>query len=317
MKSVPLSECLVNFLSDVGPSSATRHTVLIGHNSSAFDTPTLLRCTGLDFKQTLSSMNVSFADRLHVVRTLTKSGHTLLNPRGKACKSNLPSAFKTPFDKNFQAHEALKDVRALRLVLFESLLKLTDADIGNNSNLKLASFAFEEMVYFDERFVRMQTFKDKLLSQSGNGLIKQSLIQKLTESGLSYQDLRHLFSTGGKEALVTVLSRAPTGANRSAPLCARVCSVKLCWVLCLFVTFKGSTLKSSWNKTLSTDSDIYFVSQSNTVLAIRTSSARLSTSQSHPRVNRFSRMYLVGELLKRTSLYGRPSPPKIQGCQID
>ena len=267
MKSVLLSECLVNFLSDVGPSSATRHTVLIGHNSSAFDTPTLLRCTGLDFKQTLSSMNVSFADRLHVVRTLTKSGHTLLNPRGKACKSNLPSA-----------HEALKDVRALRLVLFESLLKLTDADIGNNSNLKLASFAFEEMVYFDERFIRMQTFKDKLLSQSGNGLIKQSLIQKLTESGLSYQDLRHLFSTGGKEALVTVLSRAPTGANRSAPLCARVCSVKLCWVLCLFVTFKGSTLKSSWNKTLSTDSDIYFVSQSNTVLAIRTSSARLSTS---------------------------------------
>ena len=87
-----------------------------------------------------------------------------------------------------------------------------------------------------------------------------------------------------------------------AATCARVCSVKLCLFLCLFVTFKGSTLKSSCNKTFSTDSDIYFVSQSNTVLAIRTSSARLSTSQSHPRVNRSSRMYLVGELRQRTSL---------------
>ena len=57
-----------------------------------------------------------------------------------------------------------------------------------------------------------------------------------------------------------------------------------------FRHFKGSTLKSSRNKTFSPDSDIYFVSLSNTVLAIRTSSARLSTLQSHPRVNRSSRM---------------------------
>ena len=73
------------------------------------------------------------------------------------------------------------------------------------------------MMYLDERFVRMQTFKNNLFSQSGNGLIKQSLIQKLAESGLSYQDLHHLYSTGGKEALVAVLSRAPTRANRSTP----------------------------------------------------------------------------------------------------
>ena len=41
------------------------------------------------------------------------------------------------------------------------------------------------MVYLDESFVSMQTFQDKLFSQSGNGFIKQSLIQKLAESGLS------------------------------------------------------------------------------------------------------------------------------------
>lgn len=80
MKSVPLGECfanIVNFLSGVG---TTRHTVLIGHNPSVFDTPMLLQCAGLDFKQMLSSMNVSFAVSLHLVKTLTKSGHKSLNP---------------------------------------------------------------------------------------------------------------------------------------------------------------------------------------------------------------------------------------------
>ena len=144
MKSLPLSECLVNFLnflSSVGPSSTTRHTVLIGHNSSVFDTPTLLRCAGLDFKQMLSSMNFSFVYSLHLLKTLTKNRHTSLNLGGKARKSNLPSVFKTLFDDYFQAHYALEGVRALRRVLFEFPLKLTDEDIVININLKPASFS--------------------------------------------------------------------------------------------------------------------------------------------------------------------------------
>ena len=90
VKSVPPSECLaniVNFLSGVGPSSTTRHTVLIGQNPSVFDTPMLLQCAGLDFKQMLSSMNVSFAVSLHLVKTLTKSGHKSLNPGEKRPKA--------------------------------------------------------------------------------------------------------------------------------------------------------------------------------------------------------------------------------------
>ena len=90
VKSVPLSECLaniVNFLSGVGPSSTTCHTVLIGHNPSVFDTPMLLQCAGLDFKQMLSLMNVSFAVSLHLVKTLTKSGHKSLNPGEKRPKA--------------------------------------------------------------------------------------------------------------------------------------------------------------------------------------------------------------------------------------
>ena len=144
MKSLPLSECLVNFLnflSSVGPSSTTRHTVLIGHNSSVFDTPTLLRCAGLDFEQMLSSMNFSFVYSLHLLKTLTKNRPTSLNLGGKARKSNLPSVFKTLFDEYFQAHYALEGVRALRRVLFEFSLKLTNEDIVININLKPASFS--------------------------------------------------------------------------------------------------------------------------------------------------------------------------------
>ena len=144
MKSLPLSECLVNFLnflSSVGPSSTTRHTVLIGHNSSVFDTPTLLRCAGLDFKQMLSSMNFSFVYSFHLLKTLTENRHTSLNLGGKARKSNLPSVFKTLYDEYFQAHYALEGVRALRRVLFEFPLKLTVEDIVININLKPASFS--------------------------------------------------------------------------------------------------------------------------------------------------------------------------------
>ncbi|RMX40781.1 hypothetical protein pdam_00023861 [Pocillopora damicornis] len=120
--------------SNVGPSSTTRHTVLIGHNSSVFDTPTLLRCAGLDFKQMLSSMNFSFVYSLHLLKTLTKNRHTSLNLGGKARKSNLPSVFKTLFDEYFQAHYALEGVRALRRVLFEFPLKLTDEDIWQRAH---------------------------------------------------------------------------------------------------------------------------------------------------------------------------------------
>ena len=220
VQSLPLSESIENFLlflSTTGTRTTVPHTILIGHNASVFDTPTLLRCAGHDFTQKLSSMNVYFANSLHLMKTLTKSGHALLNPGGTACKSNLPSLFTVLFNEEFQAHDAFEDVSALRRVLFESPLMLAEENIINNSNLKPASFAFEEMKFLDERFVRMQTFKDKLYSPTQKGLVQQSLIQKIAESGLSYHDLEYLYSHGGKEALVAVLSRAPTGATRSTP----------------------------------------------------------------------------------------------------
>ena len=134
MQSVLLSQCLQNFTTFLLNDKTDCHTILIGHNSSVFDTPTLLRCAGPVVKELLSSNNVFFADSLPLVRALIKAGNPSLNPEGKACKTNLPAVFQTVFNEQFAAHDALEDVLALRRVLFQSSLKLAVADIVNNSN---------------------------------------------------------------------------------------------------------------------------------------------------------------------------------------
>jgi len=90
-------------------------------------------------------------------------------------------------------------------------LHLTIAQIVNNSNLKPCSHAFADMQFLDERFERMQSFRNKLYHpQSDNGAVKQRVVQKIAESGLSYHDLENLFRKAGNEGLVAVLSKAPT-----------------------------------------------------------------------------------------------------------
>ena len=73
-------------------------------------------------------------------------------------RANLPS--KSLLNEEFLPHEALEDVCALHRLLFQSPLVLTVEDIVNKSNAKPASFAFEDMVFLDERFQHLQTFRD-------------------------------------------------------------------------------------------------------------------------------------------------------------
>ena len=52
--SVSFAQCLENFAKFISSGESNSHTVLIGHNSTAFDTPIFLRSGGLAFKQRLS-----------------------------------------------------------------------------------------------------------------------------------------------------------------------------------------------------------------------------------------------------------------------
>ena len=169
---------------------------------------------GLAFKKRLSSRNLFFADSLHLTHALIKAGNASLQIDGKPCKPNLSAVFETLFQEKCNAHDALEDVRALHKILFDSPLKLTIAQIVNNSNLKPCSHAFDDMQFLDERFERMQTFRSKLYHpQTDDAPVKQRVIQKIAESGLAYHDLEKLFSTAGKEGLVAVLSKAPTASK--------------------------------------------------------------------------------------------------------
>jgi len=184
----------------------------------------LLPCGGLAFKQRLSSKNLFFADSPHLVRALIKAGHTSVQIDGKACSPNLSSVFETLFQKIFDAHDELEDVRALYRILFDSPLKLTIAEIIN-SNLKSCSHAFDDMKFLEERFERMQTFKCKHYNpQTDDGPVKQRIVQKIAERGLNYRDLENLFAKAGKEGLVAVApttsksTRSPRGTNKPAIL---------------------------------------------------------------------------------------------------
>lgn len=172
--SISRAQCLENFTKFISSGDDNSHIVLVGHNSTSCDTPTLLGSGGLTFKQRLSSLNFFFADSLHLVRSLIKSGNT---------------AFEAHFQEKFDAHDALEDVKTLHKILFNLPLNLTTEEIVNNTNLQPCSHTFDDMLFLDKRFQCKQTFKHKLFNpQSDNGAVKQRVIQKIAESGLAYND---------------------------------------------------------------------------------------------------------------------------------
>ena len=109
-------------------------TVLIGHNSATFDVPILLRNSDKNFQDRIADMNVYFVDSLHLVKKLIKDKHKALELNaGGYCKPNQSSLYTHLFKEQFNAHDALEDVRALRKILFESSLSLSRENIVENS----------------------------------------------------------------------------------------------------------------------------------------------------------------------------------------
>jgi hypothetical protein len=88
-------------------------TILLGHNSSTFDIPTLFRSSDNSFKDQLTEMNVYLGDTLPLTRSLIKNKHaSLKQENGEFCKANLCSLYQCLFKKEFAAHDALEDVTA-------------------------------------------------------------------------------------------------------------------------------------------------------------------------------------------------------------
>ena len=117
------------------------------------------------------------------------------------------------FKEQFDAHDALEDVRALRKILFESSLNLPRKNIVENSNVISAPLAVANMLYLDQRYELLLTCSDNLFNVTDTGPIKRSMAQNIADSDLSYDDLHKLYTRFGRRGLVAIMSNPPTTSS--------------------------------------------------------------------------------------------------------
>ena len=160
VQTVSLDEALQEFLAFlVNSHKKDSCTILIGHNSSTFDTPILLWKSDTTFHCRLKDLNVYFADSHILVKDLLKQKHPALQlPSGQFCKSNQSSLYSHLFNEDFEAHDALEDAKALQKIIFESPLQLSKEKIVNCSAAISISQALDNLTYLDRRHELLQTF---------------------------------------------------------------------------------------------------------------------------------------------------------------
>ena len=155
-------------------------------------------------------MHVYFADSLHLMKKLIKKKHKALElDSGGYCKPNQSIICNHLFKEQFDAHDALEDVRRLRKILFESSLSLSRKNIVENSSVISAPHAVANMLYLDQRHELLLTFSDNLFNVTDTGPIKRSMAQNIADSGLSYDDLHKLYT----RFVVAILSNPPTTSS--------------------------------------------------------------------------------------------------------
>lgn len=212
------------FLSQVKCSSQKETCiVLIGHNSSTFDTPILLRRSDENFRSKLSNLNVYFGDSQILVKHLLKDKHPALQlSESASCKSNQSALYSHLFNEEFEAHDALEDVKALEKILFHSTLQLNKEKLVNCSGVIGVEQAIASMTYLDRRHEILQTFSGRLFDpRDDSGAIKQSMAQKIAGSGLSYSHLKELYLKFGTKGLLAILSMPPSQNTARKPRVTR------------------------------------------------------------------------------------------------
>jgi len=124
-------------------------------------------------------------------------------------KTNQSSLYSFLFQTSFEAHDALEDILALGKIIFESRLELSAKTIIENSGLVTASHAAEDVMYLDRRHLLMQLFKGNLHHPQ---YLKKNMVEKISGSGLAFEDLKTVYSKFGKEGLFVILSKTPSSS---------------------------------------------------------------------------------------------------------
>ena len=140
----------------------------------------------------------------------------LKNDDGSFPKINQSSIYQALFNESFSAHDALEDVIALKRILFSSKLKLSTKSIVENSCPVNVRRAVADMKYLDHRHRLVQTFQGKLFMSASNASVRsKGIVEKITESGLSYNDLEKTYRKFGQDGLFALLSKPPSLASAS------------------------------------------------------------------------------------------------------
>ena len=79
-------------------------------------------------------------------------------------------------------------------------------------------------------------------------------------------------------------------------------STNICLILCIFMIFNNTNYTAIWHSTIFTDSDVYYVSQSNTGVEMANLSSRNKQSIGGDALNGYEKGYMFCKLIQRGSL---------------
>ena len=195
--------------------------VIIGHNAAVFDVPILLRNAGRSYDEELQSLNVHFGDSLPLIKSLLQRKHTSLQlPNGENCRANIGSIYRCLFREDFNAHDALEDVKALRKILVSQELGIDIEAVVNGSQIMSVCDARSDLDFLDKKHDILQTFVGNLFCpNSAESAISKTIADKIAGSGLSYENLSSVYQTFGDAGIVGILS-GPHNCQRQ-PQCSR------------------------------------------------------------------------------------------------
>ena len=205
-------------------------TLRIGHNAKRFDIPVILRNSTSPFHEKMQSLGVLFGENLSIFEQLVRSKHpTLQQANGQSCPVNQSALYECLFQETLEAHDAFEDVNALRKMLFDSKLSLSEKFIVNHCKPISCDHAFDDLQYLDRRYKILKSMEYKLYNATGDGVITKSMAEKIAGSGLTYDDLLKLFKEYGKTGLISILSKPPSinGKRPRVTKTARVLNVIL------------------------------------------------------------------------------------------
>ncbi|XP_028418739.1 uncharacterized protein LOC114544257 [Dendronephthya gigantea] len=103
-------------------------TVLVGHNAKRFDVPVLFQNSNNSILAEMQSIGISFGDSLTLFEHLVKQS-VLKDRDGNSCALNQSAVYEALFDRHFDAHDALEDVKALQRILLTSGLNLSENEL--------------------------------------------------------------------------------------------------------------------------------------------------------------------------------------------